>query len=88
MDSTQKKKLFENKEHKLKKKKNRNKNVEYLLLFSWNIIGRVTHLLIHSAINSTVTQLNGNISFAISSHLFTHVKYICFWTGLGDSRKG
>lgn len=79
MDSTQKKKLFENKEHKFKKKKkNRNKNVEYLLLFSWNIIGRVTHLLIHSAINSTVTQLNGNISFAISSHLFTHVKYICF----------
>lgn len=61
--------------------------MEYLRLFSWNIIVRMTHYLIHRAINSTVTQLKGNISFTISSHLFTHVKYICFWTGLGIFQK-
>lgn len=33
----------------------RSKNVEYLLVFNWNIIGKVIHLLIRSAINSTVT---------------------------------
>lgn len=37
------------------KTQSRSKNVEYLLLFNWNIIDKVIHLLIRSAINSTLT---------------------------------